>query len=261
MFLFLSKLIPLFIYPLGLASVLLVVAIATFWKRPRIAAISITFALTLLLLGSNPWIASGLVGSLEQQYPTLKEVPSADAIVILGGAILPPESPRPWVEVSDAGDRVLYGAKLYREGNIPWVILSGGRIGATNPRQSEAVDMATLIQTMGVPASAILQDRTSLNTRENAVNVQQILQERQIRGPIVLVTSATHMPRALAIFQKLGIKTIPAPTDFHAMDLSSRLKALGFLYNLLPDARALEATTMALKEYLGWVIYRLRGWL
>ncbi len=76
--------------------------------------------------------------SLESQNLPQKEIPKADAIVILGGAVLPAVPPRPWVEVSEEGDRVLYGAKLYREGKAPRVILSGGRIdwqGEAHPSQ------------------------------------------------------------------------------------------------------------------------------
>lgn len=261
MFLFLSKLIPLFIYPLGLALLLLGVAIATFWTRPRVAAIAMILALTVLLLGSNPFIARKVLVSLESQYPVLSEIPGADAIVILGGATHPPIAPRPWVEVNEAGDRVLYGAKLYRDGDIPWVILSGGRVEWRDSALSESADMATLMQAMGVPASAILQDPRSLNTYENVVNVKQILENQQLQGPIILVTSALHMPRALAIFKKQGIEAIAAPTDFYVTDYEPNAGLLGVWFNLLPDAEALRDLTRALKEYVGWAIYRLRGWL
>ena len=73
--------------------------------------------------------------------------------------------------------------------------------------------MAEILQALGVPSSAILQDPTSLNTYQNAVNVRKIIQERGIRR-VLLVTSAMHMPRSLLIFKKLGIDAIATPTDF-----------------------------------------------
>lgn len=63
MFLYLSKLLPLFFYPLGLACVLLVVALVTLWKRPRWAAVAITLALIYLLVGGNSWTAEYLARS------------------------------------------------------------------------------------------------------------------------------------------------------------------------------------------------------
>ncbi|NCJ05154.1 YdcF family protein [Synechococcales cyanobacterium C] len=261
MFLWLSKLLPLFLYPVGLTCVLLGVAIAAFWKFPQLAALAVTVALSIQLIAANPWVARTLTESLERQHLPPDPMPSASAIVILGGGIQPQRAPRPWVEVSEAGDRVLYGAKLYREGKAPRVILSGGRIDWRHGGRAESKDMAELIQTMGVPASALWQDKTSLNTRENAVNVKQILDTQTITGSILLVTSATHMPRALAIFEKLGIDAIASPTDFQVTQADQDLSWAGFIFELLPNSQALDQTTRALKEYLGWGVYWLRGWI
>jgi len=264
MFLYFSKLLPLFIYPLGLACLLLVIALVLLWKRPRLSALSIVLALALLLVGGNSWAANQLTRSLEWQNIPAAELPKAEAIVILGGATRPQIYPRPGVDVSEEGDRILYGAQLYREGKAPIVILSGGRtLDWQGVSASESADMATLIVNMGVPASAILQDPTSLNTHENAVNVQKILQQRGIKK-VLLVTSALHMPRSLKIFQKQGIDAIAAPTDFlvSTEELDSSSDTLGYrLLNALPDARNLDRLTRSLKEYIGLFIYGLRGWL
>jgi uncharacterized SAM-binding protein YcdF (DUF218 family) len=263
MFLFLSKLLPLFIYPLGLACLLMIVALVMLWKRPRIAAGAIALALVYLLGTSNGWVATQLVRSLEWQNLPQGELPSTDAIVVLGGSTLSQMPPRPWVEVLDEGDRVLYAAKLYREGKAPKVILSGGRIDWRMSGPSESNDMAILLETMGVPQSAILQDPTSLNTYENAVNVKQIMATQGIRR-VLLITSAFHMPRSLRIFQKLGIEAIAAPTDFSVTEASIReLQSTveGTVLNIIPDVEKLRRTTRVLKEYVGMVIYWLKGWI
>jgi len=262
MFLFLSKLLPLLIYPLGLACLLLVIAIAAFWKRPRLAAGSVSLALLVLWLGSNALVAGWLVRSLEQQVVPTAELPEAAAIVVLGGGTKPALAPRPWVDLSEEGDRVLYGAQLYRSGKAPRVLLSGGRIGWSGNSTPESADMAIIMQAMGVPKTAILQESKSRNTYENAVNIKQLLAAQHIQGPVLLVTSALHMPRSLRIFQHLGIPVIPAPTDFQVTDLDVQPASIqSFLLALLPDAGSLEQVTRALKEYLGLFVYRLRGWL
>jgi uncharacterized SAM-binding protein YcdF (DUF218 family) len=263
MFLFLSKLLPLFLYPLGLACLLLVVALGMLWRRSRWASLPVALALIVLLLASNSWVANDLVKSLEWQHIPAGKLPKADAIVVLGGGTKPAFPPRPAVDLSEEGDRVLYGAQLYREGNAPVVITSGGRIDWRGSGPPESGDMAEILKTLGVPASAILQDPTSLNTYQNAVNVRRIVKERGFRR-ILLVTSAMHMPRSLRIFQRQGIDAIPAPTDFliaqqDIKETDSTPQAI--LLNLFPDAGQLENTTRALKEFMGMVIYRLRGWL
>lgn len=262
MFLFLSKLLPLFLYPLGLSCLLMVVALFSFWKRPRLAATAISLSLLVLWLGSSPLIANGLVQSLEFQNIPAGELPQVEAIVVLGGATKPALPPRPGVDLSEAGDRVLYAAQLYREGKAPQIILSGGRIRWLGTGTPEPVDMATVIQTLGVPATAILQDSRSRNTYENALNVKQILDRQEIQAPVLLVTSALHMPRSLLIFKHLGISAIAAPTDFRVTYADQQpASLLALLIDLLPEANGLQQTSSALKEYIGLAVYRLRGWL
>ncbi|MGB7443076.1 MAG: YdcF family protein [Coleofasciculaceae cyanobacterium] len=241
----------------------MIVALVMYWQRPRWVAVPVVMALTTLLLSSNSWVANGLVRSLEWQNIPATELPEAEAIVILGGATRPAFPPRPAVDLNEQGDRVLYGAQLYRQGKAPLVIASGGRIAWRGGGSSEAIDMTEILTTLGVPRSAIAQDPTSLNTYQNAVNVRQVLQERGI-NQVLLVTSAMHMPRSIKIFQRQGIEVIPAPTDFlvtqqEIEEPNSSTQAT--LLSLLPDADRLEMTTRALKEYLGTVVYRLRGWL
>ena len=98
MFLFLSKLIPLFLYPVGLNCVLLVVALVLLWRRPRLAAIPIALALVVILVTSNAWFSGWLVRSLETQHVPQRELPPADAIVVLGGCTKSALPPRPGVD-------------------------------------------------------------------------------------------------------------------------------------------------------------------
>lgn len=264
MFLVLSKLLPLFVYPLGLAIVLTSVALVGMLRHrgnarkwPRLL---IGLALAILLVSSSRPASDGLMASLEQQNIPTGNLPKAEAIVVLGGGTRPKISPRPWVEVAEAGDRIIYGARLFLEGKAPLLIVSGGRAEwfgeGGNP---ESDDMAAIAMALGVPTSAIAQDATSLNTRENAVNVKAIMQQRGLKK-ILLVTSALHMPRSLAIFRKLEIEVIAAPTDFLTVSNTNEKGFAGNLFDLLPDADALKNTTNALKEIVGTLVYRLVGW-
>ncbi|WP_008310037.1 YdcF family protein [Leptolyngbya sp. PCC 6406] len=264
MFLFLSKLLPLLIYPLGFSCVLIVVTIAlAIWGRRRWwAATTGALALGVLLIGSNAWVATRLMQSLEWRYLPPEPMPQAEAIVVLGGGTRSALHPRPWVDLSEAGDRVLHGIRLYQAERAPMLIFSGGRVPWRGGGQAESTDMATIATAFGVPRSAIVEEPRSLNTYENAMNVKAILERRGIDS-ILLVTSASHMPRSLAIFRKLGITAIAAPTDFWVSEqsiweVSSSLRAV--ILSLLPDADNLNQVSRALKEYLGLWIYRLRGW-
>ena len=259
MFLFLSKLLPIFVYPLGLACVLLVFALGLSWKRSAWVPLPIALALLVLLIGSNDSINNALVRSLEWQHLP-SDIPPAEAIVVLGGGIKSASAPRPMVDVSEQGDRVLYAAKLYQDKKAPLIITAGGRIPWLGSDKPESADMATLLEMMGVPQQAIIEEPDSLNTHENAVNVKAILEARGIER-VLLVTSALHMPRSLLIFKRQGIEAIPAPTDFLITEGSQADSPQEILLDFLPDAGRLDSTTKALKEYIGTVIYRLRGWI
>lgn len=264
MFLFLSKLLPLLVYPVGIACFCMVLTLWWIWrKRQGWAMASTTIALLVLLISSNAWVSTHLIRLLEWQNLPPDPVPTAEAIVVLGGSTQPADYPRPWVDVKDAGDRILYGAQLYKAGKAPKLILSGGRIDWKGGGPPEADDMAQIAVAMGVPKADILEEPTSLNTYQNAVNVKAILDREDIHR-ILLVTSAMHMPRALAIFKKQGIATIAAPTDFivserSLVEISGTRE--GFLLSLLPDAEYLNDFSKAIKECIGLVVYRLRGWI
>jgi uncharacterized SAM-binding protein YcdF (DUF218 family) len=254
---FLFKFLPLFIYPVGLVTILLIFGLVAVVRRRRWAAIMvIAAAMVILYMSSIPLVAQALVRSLE--YQNLPQaLPMAEAIVVLGGGTKSQIYPRPWVEVAEAGDRILYGSRLWLQKKAPFLILSGGRtslLGAGGRAESE--DMAEIAEALGVNKLAILQDPDSINTYENAVNVQKILKLQNLHK-ILLVTSAIHLPRSLAIFRKLGIEAIAAPADFNAIESNESPNIFAFL----PDADALKSFTNALKEYLGLFTYRLNGWL
>ena len=263
MFLYLSKLLPLFFYPLGLASVSLIVALVTLRKRPRIATIAISLSLAILLLCGNAWVAKYMVRSLEWQNIPSSQIPKAEAIVVLGGGTKSATWPRPTVDLGEAGDRIIYAAQLYFQKKAPIIILSAGRIDWRGSGSPESADMATILTSIGVPSEVIIQEPDSLNTYQNAVNVRKILAERQIKK-VLLITSAMHTPRALKIFHRQGIDVILAPTDFlvsqdDLQELTNTPKSA--LLKLLPDVDNLNQFTVALKEYVGIFIYWLRGWI
>ena len=268
MFLYLSKLLPLLIYPLSLACLLLVLLLIL-RRRPRwVLALGLA-ALLLLALGGNRLLSMALVRSLEWQTLPPAELPNAEVIVLLGGGEEPQAWPQPLPGLNDAGDRVVYAASLYQQGAAPRILASGGIVGVDGPAvQAGAEAMAGLLQIMGVPEGAILREGKSRNTYENALETRKLLEALDAwpeDGRIILVTSAMHMPRSQAIFARQGFDVIPAPTDFNVTqaewDYYWTPDPAIQVFNLLPSAETLDWTIRALKEYMGMAVYRLRGWL
>jgi len=264
MFVYLSKLLPLLVYPLGFSCILILIALIL-EKRPKWRRGLLIGALSLLWLASNRWVSYALARSLEWRNLPSDSIPHAEVIVILGGGTESADPPRPMTEVNSAGDRVLYAAKLYQQGASPAILVSGGNLEFSEARgTSPAEEMTELLILTGVPKEAIWQQSESQNTYEDAIYSAEILREKGIEE-IILVTSAMHMPRAKALFEHQGISVIPAPVDFTItqQNWESAFKP-GIdeaLIYLLPNTSSLGLTTNALKEYLGMLVYGLRGWL
>ncbi len=220
-----------------------------------------------LFVGGNFYVAHWISHSLEVQHKPLLQNPQAEAIVILGGGVNPDLPPRQHPEVDEAGDRVYHGAFLYHKGYAPLVIASGGWVSLywdSGENRSEAQDMGKLLTALSVPPENILYETESENTRENATFTAEMLKQRGIQE-IILVTSATHMPRAVAVFEKAGLQVIAAPTDYFVTgdpDITNGKLGENFKpLNLMPQAKYLTVTTNSMKEYVGLVYYRLRGWI
>ena len=265
---FIYSLLLKFLYPTSLCLVLLLAA-AALQKRKVASRICFWLAVAVLLICGNGWVDSALARHLERQYPPLTSQPStlnpqpsgADCILVLGGGTLAKIPPRPTVEVSEAGDRVLYAAHLYRQGKAPRVICTGNvGTGGVAPHP-EAEDMAELLEMVGVPANAIILETNASNTHQHAKNLYALLRERQFHR-VLLVTSAMHMPRSMGVFQKdcAGIEFIPAPTDFRVPD---RIPAPWYhaLNALVPTPSNLVLFSDAMHEYVGIAWYKVRGWM
>jgi uncharacterized SAM-binding protein YcdF (DUF218 family) len=264
MFIFLSKLLPLFVYPLGLACALLLLALAIRHRHGLRTGLIIA-AILILWLASTTGFSNLLARSLEYRYPSQGDYPAADVAVVLGGGTEPASSPRTSVEVNGAGDRVLFAAQLYQQGKTGKLLLSGGEIAWMNEGTSTpADDMAAILTMIGVPEDALILETESKNTYENALYCKEILDTMDVER-VLLVTSAMHMPRAVALFEKQGVEVIPVPVDYSITDNEStdsgESRLLHKLIDIIPQSGNLSLTTNALKEYLGFFVYNLRGWL
>ena len=267
MFVFLSKFLPQFVYPLGLSWLLLLLVLFLIRRKDGLQWVKriLWLVVVLLFVGGNQWVSNSLTRSLEWRNLPPESLPQDAVVVVLGGGTESQEYPRQIAEVNGAGDRVIYAVELYREGVAGRLLLSGGNINWLSGRTtSGAEEMAALMELMGVPAEVMTLQTRSQNTREDAVYSAEILKKWGV-SEIVLVTSATHMPRSLALFRQQGLTVIPAPADFSVTaqnwyDLWH--PSFGdVLVHLLPNAGDLNSTGTSLKEYIGLLVYGLRGWL
>jgi uncharacterized SAM-binding protein YcdF (DUF218 family) len=253
-FLFTSKALLFFLHPLGLSVLLLATALFMARRRPNWTRRLCAAALAALAIFSCPVIANVLKASLENQYPDhgIQATPAAEVIVVLGGGLHTPNSRHRASGLQDSGDRILHAFRLYRAGKASSILCSGGGVPA---EMQEAEATSLLLQEWGVPPEHILVEAGSRNTRENALFSYRLLKDKGVRR-ILLVTSAFHMPRAAAVFRKLGLNVTPAPADFSTGWDEDR----DWLQRLEPDSEALMDSDIVIKEWIGLFVYRLCGW-
>jgi uncharacterized SAM-binding protein YcdF (DUF218 family) len=264
MFIFLSKFLPLFVYPVGITTLLLLISLLL-RKNKKFSTLLLLAAFMVIFISGNRWIAYSLARTLEWKYLPDTKPQSAEAIVVLGGGTEAMQPPRTAVEMNGASDRMIHAADLYHAKKAPILLLSGGNIAwMESLENSPANDMQQILLRLGVPEKDMLLQTKSQNTHEDAVYSAEILKAKNIHR-IFLVTSAMHMPRSVALFEKQGLEVIPAPADFTVTEIgwqqtfSPNFETL--LTDLIPSSSALGLTTNVMKEYIGTVIYRLQGWL
>lgn len=270
MFVFLSKFLPNLIYPAGMIMFLLLIGLI-FCKSAKAKNRLIWMILILILVTGNKLPGAYLIRKLEGAYPVYNGAEKADVIVVLGGGTVTKSAPRPTVEVNGAGDRIIYAVDLYRQGAADRILLGGsyipwrdGEVFTEKGISSPASEMAELMtDSFGIPEEAlIIQDR-SVNTYEEAVEDAAILKEKGLTR-VLLVSSATHMRRAVPLFEKQGLEVIPAPTDYSFSDQEWD-NLLRFDWEtawsfFIPTIGSMETLQNAMKEYIGYFVYDLRGW-
>jgi uncharacterized SAM-binding protein YcdF (DUF218 family) len=259
----LYKLLKCALYPLN--WVLLVMTITTLWiwlpytpQRLRWARIGCVSGLVLLLAISSPLVARPLLGSLEAWYqrPPLSNGEHFDAIVVLAGGLLQPGTLRTTADLSSySRNRTTCGVDLYQQGLAPKLLFTGGSGNPFRESLKDAPEMKRWAERLGVPKEAILVEDLSRTTYENATETRRLL------GPasILLVTSASHLPRATALFEKQGFRVTPMPCDFLVRDRPEDSFQQLDPFDVLPNAHAIEHTTAAVTELAGMAAYWVTG--
>ena len=207
-----------------------------------------TLTLTIFPLGT------GLIATLESQYPARPSVDHVDRIIVLGGdEDLPPYRRWGGLQVNGAGERWIAGLELTRQFPTATLVYTGGTsgLGANLGRADPSQMMVKAWVDLGVAPERILVENTSRNTAENATMTFDLIKPK-VGEVTLLVTSATHMPRAMHAFVRAGWTGVVAwPVDYR-----SGASAWNGSWALDDHLQGLDT---ALREYIGLLAYQLAG--
>jgi uncharacterized SAM-binding protein YcdF (DUF218 family) len=257
MFLF-KKIVAPFLMPVPFCVLLLLVGLFLLWftRRQRAGKLFVTAGTLLLTLLGYGFASDGLLWRLERSHAPVAAAEAAAAatgrpmrwVVVLGGSSSADAGLPPAERLSEASlARLVEGVRLQRQLPGGRLLLSGGSVFGSDP---DAETMRALALELGVEPAAIVLDSVSPDTESQAQAIHTQLGVEEF----FLVTSASHMPRALALFRKAGTNPLPAPTHFLAQG-SRGLSPADFF----PSSGGLRKSETFVYEYLGLAWAKMRG--
>lgn len=242
---YLHKILPVFVMPIMLIIYLLIFAL---WKRKRWP---IYTAIVSLYIFSTPIFASNFFQLIEGTEPRKmpKDMPKADAIVVLSGMINHVKSTNGVYPEWGDPDRFFGGIELFKAGKSPKIIFTGGKMPWDTTKLTEGDILKRFAEQQGIPDSAILLTGNVENTSEEAKSVKTLIGRNK---KIILVTSAYHMTRSKRLFEKQGFFVNDYSVDFKVDRISERT-----FMSYLPDADSFRLLNTAYRELIGRFIYLL----
>jgi len=251
----LRKILIAFVMPTSLCAWFLISGLLVLFltRRAMLGKILISFGIIIFILMSMPFLSDKLLQPLESKYPALhfpvgpiiqgNSRKSPRWIVVLaGGYNVDRDIPLSSRHVEATLFRLVEGIYIHKKLPNTKLLLSSGKDGGEGMRK--------LSIALGVEKKAIVVEKLSRNTQEQAIYIQKITK----KDPFIMVTSASHMPRAMEIFRKIGMDPIPAPSDHWA-----NRYYMNPVFRYTPSAKAIYKTNQAIYEYMGHIWGKLQG--
>lgn len=253
MFFALSKILHFFIQPFN--WVLISAAFTFIIRNPSRKKKLWIITASLFLIFSNPLLIDSIMFQWQAKEKLLNKHEKYKVGILLTGFCSYNEKTGKGY-FREASDRFIQTVRLHQQGHIEKIIVTGGSSKVLKNDQSlkEADFVYEQLLQMGIPAEHIIKENQSRNTHENGIFTKKILDSLNISPPYLLITSATHIPRALEVFHKTGIAPVPYPCNFAVVE-----NKIEFPGSFLPSLKSFELWNTFMKENIGMLMYKLTG--
>lgn len=253
MFFLLSKILLFLSTPLVYIVGLLLAGV--FLRNEKQAKICLRSGLVLLLVMTNSFILDEFMRAWEIPAVADEQVNKCEVGIVLGGMISF-DHPLNRIQFMRSADRLHQAVILYKKGKIGKILFVGGSGLVGQPQEREALFAKQYLLQIGIPEADILIESNSRNTAENAKQTKLLLDSLHISGNNLLITSGMHMRRAKACFKKVGL-----PVDCFSTDRYSGARKFELDHCLMPRASVLAEWDLLFHEWIGFVSYKLAGYL
>jgi len=215
------------------------------------------FSLILLLIFSNDFITNEVVLLWELPATPLKEIDKTYSIgILLTGVTKGNMTPDDRVYFQRGADRVTHTLQLYRLGKIKTILVSGGSGSILEQSRQEADEIAEALELMGVAKEDIRIENESRNTHESALAVKSMLKDSVSADECLLITSAFHMRRSRACFNKVNWQSDTFTTDFLHHERKFTPDVL-----FIPRVDSLLIWNIMIREWVGMIAYKVSGYI
>lgn len=254
MFFILSKIFVFFLYPFS--WVLGLFASYFFVKSHKIKKKLLLIALIISLVFSNAFIFDICINWWEVPAKSLSDIDSHYDYGVLLGGMISQDFKNDKIVPQISIDRLMQTIVLYKKGYLDKILIVGGS-GNLIDTTCESIYLRRYLMKIGIPIQDIIVEKLSRNTRENAIESYKMIGNDSIQPKILLVTSAFHMRRAKKCFEKVGFKNIDTfpTTNFHGTF------RVDFNYLFVPDVEILAKWNFLIKEWVGYVVYSIVGYI
>ena len=264
MFYILSKTLFYFLMPITWITIFLAIALfSKKWRSKSLIACAIFF-----FVFTNPFLVNELYLFWETEPTPIEEVKNYEIGIVLTGMSNSGKEPKDRIYASSGIDRLLQAVRLYKEGKIKKILISGVSEEINWQTGEEKSPLRTykykdMLKDMCVKEQDILIESSSKNTYENAQHSRQFLETNQqvldynttTQNQILVITSAFHLKRALGCFKKAGLHVEGFSTDFIATERKNMFTILG----LIPTEDAMAKWAKIIHELLGYMVYGVTG--
>jgi uncharacterized SAM-binding protein YcdF (DUF218 family) len=248
MFFLISKILSFLFNPFNWLVILLLAYV--FMKKEALRKkLKITFLIVFFTFSYKP-IVLLFISGWEMEGMKLEEVGHHEVGIVLGGGF-EYDNDRERLSIRRAGDRVWSAMQLFHQGKLDYILLTGKNGDLIDKGLDESNQLKKILIQNGIPEDRILVDSKSLNTYENAVNSKEILDSLNFNS-VLLITSATHMRRAKAVFANQDIDCDIFPTDFYGGGMT-------WDQFIFPSLEAYHLWYIYFHELFGYAVYGITG--
>jgi uncharacterized SAM-binding protein YcdF (DUF218 family) len=258
MFYVISKLFTIFLMPFF--WLFFSICLSCFAKTDKVRKKSIRFSFFVIMIFGNSFLASKIMHWWEPKPLDYANMANFDIGVVLGGGIANEwKKPLNRIHFDHSADRLLQAFQLYKAGKIKKILISGGSasIFKRNNKRTDATISRDFLLKVGVPEADIIVEANSINTYENALFTKNVLIAKKLqKAKLLLITSAYHMARSEACFQKQGLEVVAFPAAYHSLNLD-----LWSFSSFVPAEESFGIWYDLFHEWFGTITYKIVGYI